>query len=228
MLKLKETLLAHGFKDNSYLDEYVELMLNSYGMPSKVGCTQKHHVIPVSCYNKTIFDTTLQRKEALRLANSDTNNYKVNLSYPDHIKAHQLLCQCSPTIVQKIHNTTAYTLMLSTLLPAVVAGIVQDLETPEEQQLAYEYIRSITPQSSGSFKKKEGDFSIPAKQKHKANCKVRCVETGIVYNSLREAEIANNLSKSRLNSILAGYRKQIPGMTFEYYDETSEISEVSE
>ena len=46
--------------------------------------------------------------------------------------------------------------------------------------------------------------------------KVRCVESGIVYESLRAAETANGLTKHRLNQILTGRRKQIPGMTFEY------------
>lgn len=227
MLKLKETLLNYGFKDNEYLDEYVELILNSYGIPLKKGSTQKHHVIPVSCYNTTISDSGKQRAALLRAANADPNNYKVNLRYSDHIKAHFLLCQCSPNIIQKIHNTTAYTLMLSTLLPAVAAGVVHDLETPEEQQLAYEFIRSNTLPSTSSFKKQEGAQLPPPKKRHKANTKIRCVETGIIYDSMRAAEIANGLAKSRLNSILSGHRKQIPGMTFEYYHETSEISEVS-
>ena len=228
MLKLKETLLNRGFKDNQYLDEYVELMLNSHGTSSKTGVTQKHHVIPVSCYNTTISNSTTQRAALLKVANMDKENYKVNLQYFEHIRAHFLLCQCSPDIIQKVHNMSAYTLMLSTLLPAVAAGIVQDLETPEEQQLAYEYIRANTPQASGSFKPREGDYMIQPRKRHKANTKIRCVETGIIYDSMRAAEIANGLAKSRLNSILSGHRKQIPGMTFEYYDETSEISEVTE
>lgn len=228
MLKLKETLLARGFKDNSFLDEYVELMLNNHGVPLKKGSTQKHHVIPVSSYNNTITETTSQRAALLRVANSDSDNYKVNLNYPDHIKAHWLLCQCSPNIVQKIHNTNAYLLMLRTLLPAIAAGVVQDLETYEDQQSAYEYIRSNTPPASGAFKEREGFYAPPPRARHKANTKIRCIETGIVYDSMRAAEMANGLAKSRLNSILTGHRKQIPGMTFEYYSETNEISEVSE
>lgn len=228
MLKLKEILLNRGFKDNVYLDEYVELILNNHNVSAQTGVTQKHHVIPVSSYNTTITETTSQRAALLRIANADNENYKVNLYYPDHIKAHWLLCQCSPNIIQKVYNTNAYILMLRTLFPAFAAGVVQDLETAEEQQLAYEYIRANTPLSSGSFKAREGSCTVPPKKRHKANTKIRCIETGIIYDSMRAAEIANGLAKSRLNSILSGHRKQIPGMTFEYYDETSGISEVIE
>ena len=62
MLKLKEILLARGFKDNSFLDEYVELMLNNHGAYLKKGSTQKHHVIPVSSYNNTITEKSKKKK----------------------------------------------------------------------------------------------------------------------------------------------------------------------
>lgn len=220
MLKLKQSLLMYGFQDNAYLDEYVELMLNNHRTSAKTGSTQKHHVIPVSCYNNTTEDSTATRTETLREANSDENNYKVNLTYPDHIKAHYLLCQCSPGIVQKVHNMSAYVLMLHTLLPAVTAGIVSDLETPEQQQLAYEFVRANTPPSPGGFKPKSGTYATTYKTRHKPNSKVRCIETGVVYNSIKDAEQQNNLPKSRINGILSGHRKQIPGMTFEYVEDS--------
>lgn len=225
MLKLKEELLKYDFIDCQYLDDYVELMLNNYGTILRKGSTQKHHVIPVSCYFKDAFEFSSHRKEALQLASNDPYNYTVNLSYCDHIKAHYLLCRSSSNIIQIISNAKACELMLRTLQPAVDNGIVFDIATPGAQQTAYEYIRSITPASTGSFKSREGEYSSPVKKRHKANTKIRCVETGVVYDSMRAAELANGLAKSRLNSILTGHRKQIPGMTFEYYDETPEVSE---
>lgn len=225
MLKLKEELLKYDFIDCPDLDEYVELMLNNYGTALKKGSTQKHHVIPVSCYFKDSFDFSSHRKEALQLAADDQYNYTVNLNYCDHIKAHYLLCRSSNNVIQIMHNAKACELMLRTLQPAVDNNIVFDITTPDAQQTAYEYIRSITPQSSGSFKPREGTYASSSKKRHKANTKIRCVETGVIYDSMRAAEIANGLAKSRLNSILTGHRKQIPGMTFEYYDETSEVSE---
>lgn len=219
MLKLKETLLAHNFVDNSYLDDYVELVLNNYTTALKTGRTQKHHVVPVSCYNKFSAEYDSHRKEALRLAEADPDNYKVNLTFADHLKAHYLLSRCSGDITQILCNANACMLMIRTLLPALTAGVVVDLKTPENQQTAYEYIRTTLPASSSSFKERAGVFNTPPKRKHKANCKVRCVETGEVFNSIKEAEAAKELSKGRLNTILAGYRKQIPGMTFKYYDE---------
>ena len=227
-MKLKETLLKYNFIDNVYLDEYVDLMLNNYGTKLKKGCTQKHHVVPVSCYFNDSLDFTSHRIEALQIASSDDNNYIVNLSYSDHLKAHTLLCKCSESIIQIISNAKACDLMLRTLRPALDAGIVPDLLSAENQQTAYEYVRSNTPVSSGSFKPKTPKTKYVDPTTGTTRRKVRCIETGVIYNSIKEAEIANGLAKSRLNSILTGYRKQIPGMTFEYYNETAEISEVSE
>ena len=224
-MKLKETLLKYDFIDNAYLDEYVELMLNNLGTKLKKGCTQKHHVVPVSCYFNEILDFASHRIEALQLAANDENNFIVNLSFADHLAAHTLLCKCSNNIAQIISNAKACELMLRTLRPALEAGVVSNLLNPADQQKAYEYIRVNTPVSPGSFKprKKHVDPTTGTTRR-----KVRCIETGVIYNSLKEAEIANGLAKSRLNSILTGHRKQIPGITFEYYNETPEISEVSE
>lgn len=225
MLKIKETLLSYDFIDNQYLDEYIELILNNYGTNLKKGCTQKHHVIPVSCYFKDSFDFTSHRKEAVQLAKNDPNNYQVNLEYADHLRAHYLLCRCSSNIIQIISNAKACELMLRILQPAVDAGVVTNISSAENQQTAYEYIRANVPSSPSSFKSRDGAYYISTKRKHGPNCKIKCLETGIIYNSIKEAEIDNGLAKGRLNSILAGYRKQIPGLTFEYYNETSGISE---
>ena len=223
-MKLKDILLKYNFIDNAYLDEYVELILNNLGTKLKKGCTQKHHVVPVSCYFNETLDFTSHRIEALQIAANDENNFIVNLSFTDHLAAHILLCKCSNNIAQIISNAKACELMLRTLLPALEAGIVSNLLNSGDQQKAYEYIRTNTPTSPSSFKprKKYVDPTTGTTSR-----KVRCIETGVIYNSLKDAEIANGLAKSRLNSILAGYRKQIPGLTFEYYNETSEISEVT-
>lgn len=228
MLKIKETLLSRGFIDNQWLDEYITLILNNYGTNKKCGCTQKHHAIPVSSYFQNTLDFKSHRKEALEKANIDPENYVVNLKYADHVKAHELLCRCASSLAQIISNAKACELMLRILQPAIEANVVQSLETSEEIQTAYEYIRKNTEQSSGSFKYRQSkkEQTVFRSEKDKiiyqtpSNKKVRCVETGVVYCSLKEAEIANNLSKGRLNTILAGYRKQIPGLTFEYYNET--------
>ena len=227
-MKLKETLLNYNFIDNIYLDEYIDLMLNNYGTKLKKGCTQKHHVVPVSCYFSDSLNFTSHRTEALQIAATDDNNYIVNLSYSDHLKAHTLLCKCSESIIQIISNAKACDLMLRTLRPALEAGIVPDLLSAENQQVAYEYIRSNTPLSSGSFKPKTTKTKYVDPTTGTTRRKVICVETGVIYNSIKEAEVANNLTKNRLNQVLTGRRKQTPGMTFEYYNETSRISEVIE
>ena len=224
-MKLKDTLLKYNFIDNSYLDEYIDLMLSNYGTKLKKGRTQKHHVVPVSCYFNDSLDFSSHRAEALQIASIDDNNYVVNLSFADHLKAHILLCKCSENITQIISNAKACELMLRTLQPAVNAGIVSDLVSSANQQAAYEYVRANTPPSSGSFKPKTKQVDPITGTTRR---KVRCIETGVIYNSLKEAEQANNLTKNRLNQVLTGRRKQTPGMTFEYYNETAEISEVSE
>ena len=103
---LKQVLLNTGyFVDNSYLDEYLELIQKPFYFS---GYSEKHHVIPAVLYGKKY--STQDNKEARRLAESDTNNFVVSLLFKDHCKAHWLLYNCTIGEV-KACNARAYILM---------------------------------------------------------------------------------------------------------------------
>lgn len=219
MLKLKKLLLDTGLViDNQYLDEYIELILNNYSSAKIKNITQEHHSIPVCCYvvEEAGLSWAAKRKKAVKIAEADPNNKRVHLTYSDHIKAHLLLTRCGKSYKFIFSNANACTLMLKVLHVAIDKEIVPNLDSDENIQKAYEYWLSIKvkPNDRPDFYKAiKANFSLgtPAKKR-----RVRCIETGIIYNSLKEAEDANNLTRYRLNQILTGRRKQIPGMTFEY------------
>lgn len=231
MLKLKKLLLDTNLVvDNQYLDEYVELIINNYDTIKIKNITQEHHSIPVFCYFPADSDlnSAAKRKEFVKIANNDSNNKRVHLTYSDHVKAHLLLMRCGKTYSFILSNANASMLMLDLIRPAISEGIVPDLETDENIQTAYEYwiATKIKPSDrTDYYKAVQANLALgtPATRR-----KVICIETGVIYDSIKEAEVANNLTKNRLNQVLTGRRKQTPGMTFEYYNETNEISEVSE
>lgn len=231
MLKLKEDLLATGFfLNNNYLDEYVALILNNLNTAKSAGVTQEHHIIPIFCYSaenaqhrKYSAESNKRRRELLRLANADPVNKRIQLSYADHVKAHMLMTKCGKSYYFTLNNANTCILMLNLIHIALDHNIVTDLESDSNIQKAYVYFNSIKAKSRDSLEYYQ--TSVNNLKRSGVNRKVRCVETGIVYSSIKEAEDANDLARHRLNQILTGRRKQIQGMTFEYYNETSEISE---
>lgn len=94
--KLKEALLnTNLFIDNSYLTDYIELVSN----PSSIdGYTERHHVIQVAYY-KHLYNCG--REQAERYADSDPNNFVVQLSYKDHCRAHWLLYFCTTDYLKR-------------------------------------------------------------------------------------------------------------------------------
>lgn len=88
---LKQVLLDTGFFiDNTYLDQYVELMEKPF---LTYGYSELHHKIPAYCYKKKYELQT--RHEAAHYADADPANSLIQLAYSDHIKAHWLLTKCS-------------------------------------------------------------------------------------------------------------------------------------
>ena len=224
MLEIKRALLATELiEDNQYLDEYVELIVNNLDTSKTRGVTQEHHIIPIFCYDtndsnirvgKFSSGSNKRRRELLKIANADQNNKRVQLSFSDHIKAHILLTKCGKSYNFILNNANACVLMLNLVRKAVDNSIVPDLSSDENIQKAYSYISAVKtkPTDNTEYYQK----SISNLKRGGAERKVKCIETGVIYNSLKEAEDANNLTRYRLNQILTGRRKQIPGMTFEY------------
>lgn len=229
MLKMKQILLNTDLViDNQYLDEYVELVLNNLDSVKIKGTTQEHHAIPVSSYlpkddissiTKHKKGASSRNKEFVKIANADPNNKRIHLNYADHIRAHLLLTRCGKSYDFILENINACMLMLSLLSPAIENQIVTDLESDSNILAAYSYVLETRPNpkdDSVHYQAIKNNFSLGTLAVKR---KVRCIETGVIYDSIREAEIANNLTKNRLNQVLTGRRKQTPGLTFEYYEE---------
>ncbi len=236
MLKIKKILLnTDFFEDNQYLDEYIELIVNNLNTVKAIGITQEHHIIPIFCYSTDDASMRIggyhtseagkRRRELVKLANADPNNKRVHLKFSDHLKAHILLVKCGKSYSFILQNANACTLMLNLVRKAVDQKVVLDLNSDDNIQKAYKYVIETkrNPKNDVELYQK----ALKNLRRGGADKKVRCIETNVVYNSLKEAEEVNHLTRYRLNQILTGRRKQIPGMTFEYYTETSEISEVS-
>lgn len=229
MLEIKKALLNTGFvEDNQYLDEYVELVVNNLTTTKVKGVTQEHHIIPIFCYAPESINSTdrvgrysytaesnKRRRELLKLADMDPHNKRLHLNYSDHIKAHILLTKCGKTYNFILSNANSSLLMLNFLKVAVNHQVVSDLDSDSNIQKAYNYYITCIktkPKDNPEYYKK----TLKNLKRGGADRKVRCIETGIVYNTIKEAEDANGLTRHRLNQILTGRRKQIPGMTFEY------------
>ena len=56
--------------------------------------------------------------------------------------------------------------------------------------------------------------------------RVKCIETGITYNSIKEAAIKNNVSKSGICSACNGKQKTSAGYHWAYYYEENEKEEI--
>lgn len=103
---LKQVLLHTGyFVDNSYLDDYLELIQKPFSFS---GYSEKHHFIPAVVYD--IKYSLNDNQKARRLANNDANNFLVDLLFKDHCRAHWLLYNCTVGEV-KACNARAYILM---------------------------------------------------------------------------------------------------------------------
>ena len=112
---LKQVLLDTGyFVDNSYLDEYLELVQKPFSFS---GYSEKHHVIPAMVYN--IKYSIRDRTKARKLADKDPNNFLVDLLFKDHCKVYWLLYSCTIGEV-KACNARAYIFMTGKNLDSIV------------------------------------------------------------------------------------------------------------
>ena len=85
---IKQVLLNSGyFIDNTYLDQYVELMNKPF---SFTGYFEYHHSIPVSFYNTT---NSLTYRQVQKIAEAN-NSIKIKLKFSDHCLAHWLIYKC--------------------------------------------------------------------------------------------------------------------------------------
>lgn len=92
-MDLRKTLMDYNIcEENEYLDKYLQLV-NKNMLTEQVRYeTELHHVVPVCYYAQ---EYNINRADALKLADKDSNNFKVNMSHSDHVLAHIYLAKCS-------------------------------------------------------------------------------------------------------------------------------------
>lgn len=105
---LKQNLITnYNFIDNSYLDDYINLILNADLISG--GYREYHHLIPVVFYKEKY--KLSNREEAEKIANEDANNILVHLLYKDHCRAHYYLYFCTFG-ASKYQNAAAFISMI--------------------------------------------------------------------------------------------------------------------
>lgn len=92
--QVKIRLLQAGYLDNEWLDKYLKIIEDNLSTKLDHTCTQSHHAIPVRTYYNLTTSNKTDRKKALKIANNDPENIKVNLLYKDHLLAHSYLTLC--------------------------------------------------------------------------------------------------------------------------------------
>lgn len=91
--KVKARLLEYGYIDNEWLTKYLEILEANLSTAKSCGSTQSHHAIPLINYWTS--DDPYDRRETLKLARRDNDNFEVNLLYKDHLLIHSYLTLCT-------------------------------------------------------------------------------------------------------------------------------------
>lgn len=128
-LQIKQALLEYGLcKESDYLKKYVDLVTKNLTTMKVYGTTQSHHVIPLSYYEQiNINFKTSTRKENELLAAKDPNNFIINLTSRDHIRAHCYLALASAQCWFTFDNMQALTLLgCKTNDPTILLTLIQD------------------------------------------------------------------------------------------------------
>ena len=190
MQKLKQKLLDTGdFKDCEALDKYCNLVVINQSRNNFPGETQIHHILPrawFKLYNK-------------KLDNSDTN--KVTLLVSDHAKAHLFLFQAAINPEVRSHNAAAVRYMC-------------DLFSEELIDLAAEDLNRINEEVSKAKSKALAERRAAGLNERRRA--VVCIETGQVFNTIKEAEETLHVF---IKEVLKGKKSHAGGYHFKYEGE---------
>ena len=113
VLRAKTNLLALGYQDNKYLQDYLELIEQNLNTPRNSRSTQAHHVIPVKEFIKEAEltragDSRYRWQMSVNCAELNEANFRVNLLYIDHLRAHNLLALCRNLDEAQKHHEEVY------------------------------------------------------------------------------------------------------------------------
>ena len=97
-LRIDEVLIDYGLcAAGKYLQGYKDLLLKNLSANCTKAETHKHHAIPCAYYEKLarVEPSAKNRSIGLACAKQDANNFTVNLTVLDHIRAHCYLALAS-------------------------------------------------------------------------------------------------------------------------------------
>lgn len=140
--KVKIKLLELGYQDNKYLADYLELIEQNLDTPRNSRSTQAHHAIPVKEFIKEAKlnragDSRYRWQMSINTAELDEANFRVDLLYIDHLKAHNLLALCrNLDAVQKHYEEVYDKKCKKTSSPDKVAKVTMPKYITEEKILA--------------------------------------------------------------------------------------------
>lgn len=187
---LESKLLATGdFEACEALTKYCKLISENFITESIPGKTQKHHILPIAWFK-------LYNKE---LDNTSANI--VHLRISDHAKAHLFLYQAAINQEVKSQNAAAVRYMCDLFDEKLI-----DLHTDELQKLNEMVVQTKT-------KNLAARRAAGLNERRRA---VVCIETGEVFNTIKEAEETLHL---HIKSVLNGTSSHAGGYHFKYYGE---------
>lgn len=141
ILKVRDKLLELGYVDNEYLYKYLELIERNLNTPRNSRSTQAHHAIPVKDFVESAKltragDSRYRWQMAINTAELEAANFRVDLLYIDHLRAHNLLALCRDLDeVQRHHEEVYDRKCKKTRSPDKVAKITMPKYITEEKIL---------------------------------------------------------------------------------------------
>ena len=215
-MNLRKTLIDYNIcEENEYLDKYVELVTNN--LLTKQVCyeTEAHHVIPVCHYTQ---EHNIDKTDALKIADTDSNNFKVNMSHSDHILAHIYLANCAKKEVFRLAMLYSVVYASSQYHIKDVEMFINNIELQQELQEAITqlYKERVKSPTFGMRGKKHTDIakakqSLGHKEYYKTHPAITPSESGL--KSLHDAAIdttyihkdgvVKRIKKSELDVFLA-------------------------
>ena len=189
MISLKSRLLDLGvFEDNEYLDLYCYLISENRERKKEFGKTQKHHIIPRAWY----------RMNGKKLDNTEAN--LVNLGIAEHVKAHFYLYKAASDPTVKGQNAAAVRYMCDLFDEQLIEEYADELEFLS-LQLAQKKSKELAARRAAGLN-----------ERRRA---VMCIETGQVFNTIKEAQETTGLW---IKQQLKGLTENAGGYHFKYVE----------
>lgn len=188
MQKLKQKLLDTGdFKDCEALTKYCKLVEANQDTTLAASQTQSHHILPRAWY---------------KLHNQKLDNSKdnlVNLLISDHAKAHLFLFQAAINPEVRSQNAAAVRYMCNLFSEDLIDEYADVLN-----QVNLEVSKANS----------EGLVARRAAGLNERRRAVMCIETGQVFNTIKEAQEVTGLW---IKPVLSGQKTSVGGLHFIYY-----------